>query len=113
MQSYGAAELIYAGMTKGSNGSPIGKTITLSDVKVKEVKTFSLNYYTSRPNSRQMRKSKNLVVSKELTEDRTDDDGIVYELMFVMYHGRKYTVKEILHYYKRDTAMILDCEETR
>lgn len=111
--SFGAADLIYVSMTKASNGSPVSKTITLPDVKVKEIRTFSLNYYTSRPNSRQMRKSRNLVVDKRLTYDRKDDDGNVYELMFVMYQGTKFTVREILHYYKRDTGMVLDCEETR
>lgn len=111
--SYGAAELIYVGMTKKGNGSPEARTITLSNVKVKETRTFSLNYYTSQPNSRQMRLSKNLVVDKALTQDRVDEDGVRCELMFVMYHGVKYTVREILHYYKRDRAMILDCEETR
>lgn len=111
--SFGAATLIYIGQTKASNGSPVMKSITLPNVKVKEIRTFSLNYYTSRPTSRQMRKSRNLVVDKKLTFDRTDDDGVVYELMFVEYQGTRFTVREVLHYFKRDTAMVLDCEETR
>lgn len=110
--SYGAADLVYVGMTKKGSGSPKGESITLSNVKVKDIKTFSLNYYASRPNSRQMRKSKNFVVDKKLTDDIVKD-GMRYELMFVWYHGLKYTVREVLHYYERDTAMILDCEETR
>lgn len=61
---------------------------------------------------RSMRKSKNLVVPIEMTQDRVID-GVRYELLYVEYHGLKYRVQNILNYYKSGIRMILDIEELR
>ena len=111
MQAFGSAELIYCGQTKKSSGSPVEVTVTLT-VPVKEVKTFSLRYYqTYGTLKRSMRHSKNFVVSTEMCEDRIID-GVTYELMYLVYLGKKYTIHEILNYYKSSVQMLLDCQET-
>ena len=111
MQSFAEATLIYVAVTKLPNGSPLEVTKT-RNVKVKEVKTFSVRYYQSYATlKRSMRHSRNFVVSKELVDDIAED-GKVYELMYLIYHGKKFTIREILRYYKKSTQMLLDCEET-
>lgn len=113
MLSFGEATLIYVAQTKASNGSPIENTIT-RDIKVKEVKTFSLNYYImGGDNQRLMRLSKNLVVPKWVTNDVYDENNLRHELLYVNYQGLKYRVQNILKYYKMNTRMILDIEELR
>lgn len=112
MQYYETATLIYVGSIKKGNGSPQEVTISHRS-KVKEVRNFSLNFYTSNGvMQRSMRKSKNLVVPMEMTQDRVID-GVRYELLYVEYHGLKYRVQNILNYYKSGIRMILDIEEMR
>ena len=112
MQYYEAATLIYVGSTKKGSGSPKEETIT-HRCKVKEIRNFSLNFYTSNGTlQRSMRKSKNLVVPMEMTHDRVVDN-VRYELLYVEYHGLKYRVQNILNYYKSGIRMILDIEEVR
>lgn len=112
MQHYETATLIYVGSIKKGNGSP--KEVSISQrCKVKETRNFSLNFYNSNGTmQRSMRKSKNLVVPIEMTQDRVID-GVRYELLYVEYHGLKYRVQNILNYYKSGIRMILDIEELR
>lgn len=112
MQAFGIATLEYVAKTKASNGSPTVATFTRV-IKVKEIKTFSLNYYLMNDvNIRSMRNSKNLVVPKWCTEDILKDN-LRYELMYVSYKGLKYHIKNILKYYKSSLRMILDIEELK
>lgn len=113
MLSFGKATLIYVAQTKASNGSPKEVKIT-RDIKVKEVKTFSLNYYVmGGDNQRLMRLSKNLVVPKWTTLDIIDENDLRYELLYADYQGLHYRVQNILKYYKMNQRMILDIEELR
>lgn len=112
MLSFNEATLRYIGQTKASNGSPKEVAITRT-MKVKEIKTFSLNYYTmGDDNQRSMRLSKNIVVPIWATDDIVED-GVRYELMYIVYNGLNYRVKEILKYYKQSKQMVLDVEEVR
>ena len=111
MLYYNEATLIYAGQKQNLNGSPYEVTIEKS-AKVKEIKTFSLNYYLmGGDNKRLMRKSKNIVVPRWMTEDFTQD-GVRYELLYVRYNGLKYRVRNLLKYFEMEqTRSILDLEE--
>lgn len=112
MLRFNEATLKYVAQSKASNGSPIELSITRK-VKVKEVKTFSLNYYmTSGESQRIMRNSKNLVVSRWVTEDVVKD-GLEYELMYCTYNGKEYRVQQILRQFRTNTRVILDIEELR
>lgn len=112
MLHFNEATLKYVGQTKASNGSPQEVFITRV-VKVMEVKNFSLNYYLmGGDNQRLMRLSKNLVVSKWQTEDIVED-GVTYELMYVVYNNKNYRVKEILRQFRTNTKVLLDIEEMR
>lgn len=110
MQCYGTATLIYIGTTKAENGSPVEVTLS-KDVKVKEITAFSRYYYANfGVKVRNMRKSHNLVVPRELTWDIVKD-GITYELQKVIYNGAPYYIQEIMRYFPTDLRVILDCEE--
>lgn len=112
MLHFDGATLIYSGTKKAGNGSPQEVTVT-RDIKVMEVKNFSLNYYImGGDNQRLMRLSKNLVVPRWVTEDVTED-GITYELMYVRYHDKNYKVKQILRQFRTNTRVLLDIEELR
>lgn len=77
------------------------------------MKNFSLNYYMqSGDNQRIMRLSKNIVVPKWTTED-VIKDGIAYELMYVIYNGKNYRVKEILRQFRTNKQVLIDMEELR
>lgn len=112
MQHFQKATLIYVTQGKASDGSPTEETFTRT-IQVKEIKTFSLNFYTSNgQDQRNMRLSKNIVVPKWLTEDHIYD-GKRYELLYVEFGGIRYHVKNVLKYYKSSLRMILDIEELR
>lgn len=113
MLYFNEATLIYAGQVQQENGSPVEVTISRT-AKVKEVKTFSLNYYLmGGDNQRLMRKSKNIVVPRWMTDDFAVD-GVRYELLYVDYNGVRYRVKNLLKYYQMEqTRSILDLEELR
>lgn len=112
MLYFDKAEVIYISSTKASNGSPKELSIT-RNMKIKEIKTFSRNYYaTGDVNQRMMRYSKNFVLPFWATEDIVQDEKR-YELTYIVYHGIKYKVKEVLKYWKTELRMILDCEEVR
>lgn len=82
-------------------------------MKVKEVHSFSLNYYmVSGDNQRIMRNSKNLEVPRWATED-VYKDGIEYELMYVTYQGKEYRVQQILRQYRTEKRVLIDIEELR
>lgn len=112
MLYFGKAELIYVGNAKKSDGSPYEMTITRT-IQVKEIKTFSMNYYTSfNANQRSMRLSKNIVVPRWVVDDIIED-GVRYELMYLRFKGIRYSVKQTLRYFKMATRMILDVQEVR
>lgn len=112
MLKYSVAELVYVCTTQAENGSPIELTITRRQ-KVKEIKTFSRNYYAlNGADQRSMRDSKNLVVPQAVTGDILKD-GHRYELRYVNYNGRRYSVREDLVYFKQDLRRVLDIQELR
>ena len=102
-------ELIYVGQGVAGNGSPVllqeSKT-----VRCDEMETFSTNYYNDQ--QRNMRESRNLVVPTYETEDLIVSDKR-YELMYCIYEGRKYKVRNILKMKKTRQRMILDIQEVR
>ena len=102
-------ELIYQGQGVLTNGSPVllEKTET---VRCDEMETFSNNYYNDQ--QRNMRLSRNLVVPTYLTNDIIED-GKRYELMYCIYDGRKYKVRNILKVRNTRQRMILDIQEVR
>lgn len=112
MLRFNAATLTYIGQTKAENGSPVEVSISRT-IKVKEVHTFSLNYYlTSGDQQRIMRNSKNLEVPRWATEDIVQDD-VEYELMYVLYEGKNYRVQQILRQYRTEKRVLIDIEELR
>lgn len=100
-------ELIYEGKGKAENGSPLTLEITKT-VKCNEMETFSNQYYTDQ--SRNMRKSRNILVPTFLTQDIVEN-GVRYELLYVVYNDRRYKVRNILKARKTRRSMILDIQE--
>lgn len=112
MLRFNEATLKFVTQKKAGNGSPYEDSITRT-IKVKEVKTFSLNYYqTSSDSQRIMRNSKNLEVPRWATED-IESNGRTYELMYVTYNGKDYRVQQILRQYRTNQRVLLDIEELR
>lgn len=94
------------------NGSPVEATIERR-IKVKEVKTFTLNYYMmGTDNQRLMRYSKNIEVPRWATDD-VQKDGVNYELMYVNYNGKAYRVKQVLRQFRTYQRVLIDMEEMR
>lgn len=112
MQYFNEATLIYVAQVKKASGSP--KELTIEKrIKVKEVRNFSLNFYSSQGTTqRSMRNSKNLVIPKGYSKDMIQDEKR-YELLYVVVDGLKYRVQNVLTYFKKDTQVILDVEELR
>lgn len=104
-----AVELIYVGQTVAENGSPV-EVQHSNVVRCDEMETFSNNYYSEQ--QRNMRLSRNLVVPTYLTQDITIED-VPYELMYCVYDGRKYKVRNILKLRGTRQRMILDIQEVR
>lgn len=110
--------LIYEGQTVSDNGSP-SRVYLEKKVRCDEMETFSNQYYSDQ--QREMRLSRNLVIPTYLTEDVFDCEDKRYELMYVIYDGRKYKVKNILKYsgsrngIRNHTRqrMVLDIQELR
>lgn len=102
-------ELIYQGQGSLPNGSPVSLEIT-ETARCDEMETFSINYYNDQ--QRNMRQSRNLVVPTWYTFDKVAD-GKTYELLYVIYDGRKYKVRNILKYRGTRQRMILDIQEVR
>lgn len=112
MLRFNEATLIYVANTKAEDGSPIEISVSRR-IQVKEVKTFSLNYYmTGGDSQRIMRNSKNLVVPRWATDDVVKD-GITYELMYVKYNDKNYRVQQFLRQFRTNTRVLLDIEELR
>lgn len=110
MQYFDEATLIYVGQGQKTNGSPLELTISRT-AKVKVIRNFSLNYYNvTGTATRSMRNSRNFVVDKDRIEDIVED-GKRYELLYVVYKGIKYRIREILNYYKTGMRYILDTQE--
>lgn len=109
--------LIYEGQGVTEDGSPTLLSIEKSRVRCNEMNTFSNQYYNEQ--QRNMRLSRNLVIPTYLTHDICCE-GKRYELMYCIYGGLKYKVKNILKYKgnqfdKGNTRqkMILDIQELR
>lgn len=109
-------ELIYEGQGVSPNGSPY-LLYQSKVVKCDEMETFSNNYYNDQ--QREMRLSRNLVIPSYLTQDLIVD-GKRYELMYCLYDGKKYKIRNILKYKANRYAqgntrqkMILDIQELR
>lgn len=102
-------ELIYVGQGVAENGSPV-QLETSKVVRCSEMETFSNNYYNEQ--QRNMRLSRNLVVPTYLTDDVILTDT-KYELMFCIYDGKKYRVRNILKMRGTRQRMILDIQEVR
>lgn len=102
-------ELIYQGQGVITNGSPVSLEVR-EIVRCDEMEIFSANYYNDQ--QRNMRQSRNLVVPTYQTFDKVVD-GKTYELMYVIYDGRKYKVRNILKYRGTRQRMILDIQEVR
>lgn len=102
-------ELIYQGQGVAQNGSPtiLEKTET---VRCDEMETFSNNYYNEQ--QRNMRLSRNLVIPSYLCEDVVENNQR-YELMYVIYDGKKFKVRNILKYKGTRQRMVLDIQEVR
>ena len=99
------------GQGVAENGSPLELEMR-KVVKVDEMETFSNNYYNEQ--QRNMRVSRNLVVPTYLTDDKVCcENGNRYELMYVIYDGRKYKVRNILKMRHTRQRMILDIQEVR
>lgn len=92
------AELIFIGMDHAENGSPIKREITKT-IRVSLADNFSANYYFER--GREMRNSLRLVVNVYHTYD-ISEDGLTYELRYVVYGGKKYTVENVMAHYLRN-----------
>lgn len=101
--------LIYEGKGTEENGSPIN-LVKSETVMCDEMETFSNQYYTDQ--QRNMRKSRNLVIPTYLTNDIVDN-GVNYELMYVIYDGIEYKVRNILKLKGTRQRMILDVQEVR
>lgn len=102
-------ELIYQGQGILSNGSPTILEIKKT-VRCDEMETFSNNYYNEQ--QRNMRLSRNLVLPTYLTWD-IEEDGRTYELMYVIYNGKRFKVRNILKQKNTRQRMILDIQEVR
>ena len=96
MQTKGVATLIYMAKTHDStDGSPINLEIS-KEVKVDIQKTFSSGYYFER--GREMRDACNLVVNEYHVKD-IEEDGLLYELSYVVFKGMRYKVMSIMNHY--------------
>lgn len=102
-------ELVYVGQGVAENGSPV-QLETTNVVRCQEMETFSINYYDEQ--QRNMRQARNLVVPTYLTKD-VDLTGIKYELMYCIYDGKKYRIRNILKMRGTRQRMILDIQEVR
>lgn len=108
----GVATLIY--MAKSHNdydGSPIN-LFKEKTVKVDVISTFTNGYYFER--GREMREACNLLVNNYNTFDIVDD-GLTYELSYVVFKNVKYKVMNILNHYARyqedPFRKVLDCKK--
>ena len=89
------ATLIYVAKTiDEETGSPKTTEITKT-IQASIYRSFSNNYYNDR--GREMREAYNLVVNTYHTFD-IEENGLVYQLQYVIHKNIKYTVMNILHY---------------
>lgn len=100
-------ELVYINQSRDSRGNPV-ITPLLKMVKCKIMESFSQNYYQSQ--TREMRNTKNILISKPYTED-ISIDGATYHLEYVNFNSHKYKVINILVNRGSAITSILDCDE--
>lgn len=103
-----AINLVYQGLTENEKGSPIRVELIEQNVKADLIDNFSSYYYND--NQRIMRNSKNFAIPKTFINDKVAS-GITYELMYVIYNAKKYTIKNILKHKKSSLLVLLDCQE--
>lgn len=101
------AELIYTALSKSETGSPVTLELT-EDITVSVEELFSSYYY--RDNKRNMRKSRNISIPSQYVFDR-NENGLNYELNFVILNGIKYQIKDILKHQSTSLMTLLDCEQ--
>lgn len=107
MYRLGQCTLRYVHQTKDVNYNPI------IDIKERVIKcslmnTFSFNYYQSQ--TRDMRRSMNLVIPKHYVSDYVVDD-VKYKLEYALVGGTKYKVINVLRDKKSSLHSILDLQE--
>lgn len=101
--------MIYVSQGAKETGSPVNLEYS-ETVRCDEMETFSQNYYNEQ--QRNMRLSRNLVLPTYQTDD-IEIDGKRYELMYCVYDGRKYKVRNILKMKGTRQRMVLDIQEVR
>lgn len=103
-----AINLIYQGLTENEKGSPVRVELIEQDVKCDMIDNFSSYYYND--NQRIMRNSKNFAIPKIYVNDRVENN-ITYELMYVIYSNKKYSIKNVLKHKTSSLMALLDCQE--
>ena len=107
MYRLGQVELLYVHQSKDENYNPITEEISRT-IKCSLMDAFSLNYYQNQ--TRDMRKSRNIIVPKSYTYD-IEEDGKKYQLEYCKLNSLRYKVKNILIDKSTSLNLILDCEE--
>ena len=107
MYRLGEAELIYIHQGKDDNYNPVIETESKS-VRCSLMDSFSVNYYQNQ--TRDMRKSKNIIVPKTYTFDVYLGDKR-FQLEYVKLGAVKYKVMNILINRESSLTSILDCEQ--
>lgn len=101
-------DLVYSGLSQDDKGSPHKVEITEQSVKCDRLDKFSSYYYNE--NQRIMRKSDNFAIPKIYVNDKVVDN-VNYELMYVVYNSKKYTIKNVLNHKTSSLMVLLDCQE--
>lgn len=112
MNKLAVVDLIFIEDGKKANGSPLNIELTLAGIRCEDVGRFSLNFYQNQPDNRTMRLSDTLRIP-EYYERHFAQSNPNAKMMYVVYQGRKYHIKQILA--DRDTRryILLDIEEVK
>lgn len=107
MYRLGEVELVYICQTKDDNYNPVNLSYSRL-VKCSLRNAFSANYYNNQ--TRDMRRTRNIIVSKDYTHD-VYIDSKRYQLEYAKLGAVKYSVRNILKDNNSSLQMILDCDE--
>lgn len=107
MYRLGQCTLIYLHHSVDENYNPIIERVEKL-VKCKLMESFSFNYYQNQ--TRDMRKSKNIIVAKTDAFDQIVNDNR-YQLEYVLIGGTKYKLINLLKDRNSSLNSILDCQE--
>lgn len=107
MYRLGQCTLVYVRQAHDENYNPITETAS-KVVKCKIMDAFSVNYYQNQ--TRDMRKSKNIIVAKPYTNNLVQNNES-YQLERVEIGSVVYTITNILKDRNSDLNAILDCQE--